>query len=448
MELVAFPEEQIVEFLVNKLDMNQVTIQHLKNPTAVLVQDVYVRMLTELGFHTDSMLQPSLELMNTMDHPEVLKDMIPTLSLQAGLVDLIGSLAGKDSFVDFGIMDLLKPTTKRTARFISVMQNFWLFCNQRHEEADGALKGVEGLVEKRVKLENLIEDYKNNINRRRRKAVEDKATEDALCEEIEGLRADLESWGPRREELDREKAQLDGELGRLHAETEEAEARKRKLQAEIAALQGVFEGAATMEKLDQEIGQLVEDLQYIERNKLKLRNNLEALERTRVEYMAVLELVRQIAREEQKTREIMGKIREQHGKLDSIKMEVDELENDLREERQQAGSRRAEMEKVRLQAERRRRGKEEEVTEGRGAVEAARRQLGEAELASVELAGQTKAATDQVEEERVMMGQEAANIRATYSTLLEAIQKFNDKMNRDFDKIEEAKEAMNTPSAL
>jgi hypothetical protein len=27
MELVAFPEEQIVEFLVNKLDMNQVTIQ-------------------------------------------------------------------------------------------------------------------------------------------------------------------------------------------------------------------------------------------------------------------------------------------------------------------------------------------------------------------------------------------------------------------------------------
>jgi antitoxin component HigA of HigAB toxin-antitoxin module len=301
-QVSAFPDQQIVEFLVNNLD-HQVTIQvrrlvapvahssaqELKNPTAALVQTVYFRMLTVFSF-ADSMLQPSLELMNTLDHPEVLKDMIPTLSLQAGLVDLISSLVGKN---DFGIMDLLRPTAKRTAKFISVLQNFWLFCNQRHQEADQALKEVEGLVEKKIECDNLIENFKNEINRRLRKAVEDEATEDALNKEIEGLRVDLESWGPRREELDREKVQLDGELGRLHAETEKVEARKRKLQAEIAALQGVFEGAATMEKLDQEIGQLVEDLQYLEQNKLKLRNNMEALERTRVEYVAVLELVRQ-----------------------------------------------------------------------------------------------------------------------------------------------------------
>ena len=33
-------------------------------------------------------------------------------------------------------MDLLRPTAKRTQRFVSVLQNFWLFCNQRVAETD------------------------------------------------------------------------------------------------------------------------------------------------------------------------------------------------------------------------------------------------------------------------------------------------------------------------
>ena len=38
------------------------------------------------------------------------------------------------------------------------------------------------------------------------------------------------------------------------------EARRKKLQTEIGTLQGVFEGAATLEKLDRELAQLAEDL--------------------------------------------------------------------------------------------------------------------------------------------------------------------------------------------
>ena len=52
------------------------------------------------------------------------------------------------------------------------------------------------------------------------------------------------------------------------------------------------------------------------------------------------------------------------------------------------------------------------------------------------------------EEERVTMGQEAAVIRGHYATLLESLQKFNEKMNSEFLVLEAAREKMATPSAL
>ena len=46
------------------------------------------------------------------------------------------------------------------------------------------------------------------------KAVEDKAAEECLHEEIEMLKKQLEGFTPRREELDKEKVYLDEELAR------------------------------------------------------------------------------------------------------------------------------------------------------------------------------------------------------------------------------------------
>ena len=48
-------------------------------------------------------------------------------------LSLIQKLVGDTTF---GIMDLLRPTAKRTQRFVSILQNFWLFCNQRVAETD------------------------------------------------------------------------------------------------------------------------------------------------------------------------------------------------------------------------------------------------------------------------------------------------------------------------
>ena len=197
---------------------------------------------------------------------------------------------------------------------------------------------VENQVDEKVRLENRIEDFKTRINQRRSKAVEDRAAEEALVEDIELLKRTLEELTGKREVLDGEKLEVEQKLAGLAANWEEMEMKKNLLRKEIATLQGVFEGAAIMERLDQEIAQLNEDLEGKETRKIEFRNNLEALERSKEEYGAALELIKAISKEGEKMREMVGKLREQAGKMERVKMDMDELESELREAQQQVVS--------------------------------------------------------------------------------------------------------------
>jgi len=434
-----------LDFLKTNLDLHNLTLQDLKTPTAATVQTVYVRFLNEVGFNTESMLMPSMELLDSLDHPEIMKESIPKLNIQAGCSYLLQRLVGDDSF---GIMDLLRPTAKRTQSFFSVFQNFWLFCNQRVSETEKVQEEVESRVKEKVKLESLIEEYKTRINMYRSKAEEDRANEEAIQEEIKILAKQLESFTPKREELEKEKHYLDGEMAKVTAKSEEIASKKCELQTEIDTLQGVFEGAKILEKLDQELTELTDSLEVKERRKMEFRNNLEVLDRTKEEYTAVLELVKQIAKEEEKAREIVGKIREQDGMLDSVKMEIDELEMQLRDIQIQIAEKESEFTKAKMQWTRRKAGKEEEIAEAKKAREEARLQLGEEQLVAVDLANQIRDLGLMEEEEIEQMGQEAAIIRGKYATLLESIEKFNEKINADYIKMDEAVAKMKTPPSL
>ena len=83
-----FPHKEILHFINENLELKQFTmqvktpllcmqnvifvpLQDLKNPTASFVQMVYIRFLQDFGFNTSSMLVPSMELMDSLDHPEV-----------------------------------------------------------------------------------------------------------------------------------------------------------------------------------------------------------------------------------------------------------------------------------------------------------------------------------------------------------------------------------------
>ena len=68
MDISAFKNGQCLFFLLSLA----YPIQDLKNPTASFVQLVYIRFLQDFGFNTGAMLVPSMELMESLDHPEVL----------------------------------------------------------------------------------------------------------------------------------------------------------------------------------------------------------------------------------------------------------------------------------------------------------------------------------------------------------------------------------------
>ena len=75
--------------------------------------------------------------------------------------------------------------------------------------------------------------------------------------------------------------------------------------------------------------------------------------------------------------------------------------------------------------------------------------MGEEQLAAMELSNKMRDINLMCEDEQEEMAREAANIRAHYSTLLEAMEKFNNKLNEDFSKIGEARDKLNQgPPAL
>ena len=173
-----FPFDVILKFLndCNWENCPAITLQDFKQPTAPLVQKLYFNFLQEFGF-SDSLLMIPFEVLENLEYPDIYKDMVPIMSLQAACVHLFNKLTGNS---DFGIMDLLNPTPKRTQKFLSVMQNFWLFCNNHYPHVERIQGEVDRLVRSRVECETKIEEYKNKINHSKSKAVEEKAEEDDL----------------------------------------------------------------------------------------------------------------------------------------------------------------------------------------------------------------------------------------------------------------------------
>eukprot|EP00092_Neocalanus_flemingeri_P039043 GFUD01042502.1.p1 GENE.GFUD01042502.1~~GFUD01042502.1.p1 ORF type:complete len:450 (+),score=180.21 GFUD01042502.1:281-1630(+) len=442
-----FPFDVILKFLQEQgwENCSGLTLQDLRQPTAPLAQKLYFNFLQEFGF-SDSLLMIPFEVLEDLESPDIYKDMIPIMSLQAACVHLFTKLTGDSGF---GIMDLINPTAKRTQRFISVMQNFWLFCNNQWAHVEQIQGEVDRLVRSRVEYEAKIEEYKNKINQCKSKAVEEKAEEDSLMEEIDQLKEELKQMFPKQKELNEMRSNLKTELESLATKKTGLLEELRKVEAERDNLQGVFEGAAVLQKLDVELIEIREELGLKEKRKLEFRNHLELLDRCKEDYSAVLELVQQIAQEQQKTRDLVGKIREHHTVMESTKLEKEEAESVIRELENQFKERSAVLAKMRGQWARRKKGKEEEIQQGGSELEEAKLQLGEEQLAAMDLSNKIRDLNLMCEDEQEEMARLAGNTRAHYSMVLEAMEKFNNKLNEDFAKIGEAKNKLNQgPPAL
>jgi len=429
----AFPLDLIQQFVnENGFLEPPVTLQDLKQPTAQLVQRLYFSFIQEFGF-SESLLMIPFDILGEIESHEIYKEMISILSLQAACQHLFSKLIGEGSF---GVMDLVNPNPKKTQKFVSILQNFWLFCNSQYPHVEKIKGEVDKLVRDRADCEAKIEDYIKKINQSKSKAVEEKAEEEMLERDIDVLKEELGKLVPRQSELNEDKLEVKNELESQRNAIAALNDDLKKKETERDNLQGMFEGAATLQKLESELQDIRDSSEVMEKRKVDFKNQLELLSRLKEEYSSILEMVQQIAQEQQKARDVLAKIRDKQTTMETTKLEREEFESVYRELESQIIEKNDVFSKMKIQWSRRKKGKEEDLLVGSTELKDAKALVGEEQLVGIELMNSLRQVEELCDEEQAESVKEAACVRAQYSRLLEAIEKFNVKLNEDFKKIE------------
>merc|ERR1719296_711082 len=390
----------------------------------------------EFGFG-ESLLHIPFDALDDMEHQEVYREFIPTLNLLAA----INHLLIKFGCPGFGIQDLISPTAKRFQKYVSVIQNFWSFCNQQVDNVDTVQSKVKDMVAQRKQLEKNIDDFKIKINEAKVKALEDKQEEEEYRKKVETLNDIInKELMPRRQELYDRVTDIKNELATLTAQVIAIKEKVAKTESEKERLQGRLDGAAVIKQLTAELRDLEEEMSGKEKRKREYRRSLEVLDRVKRDFTAFNELVQQIAQEHQKTKDLTVKIRDQLSKREGVKLQNDDYQAIIREHDNQIGELTQQLGKIKLQWGRKRQGKGEEVENLTQAMEVSKKKLGDKEVAGLDLHNRIQSTELELAEIEPLMQNQGMQAKADYARLLESIEKFNNKLMQDFAKFNEANE--------
>jgi len=432
-----FKLDDILDFLLdhNIDQLGKITLNELKNPTMEMVQKIYVFYLMEFGF-SESLLLIPFDALDDIEHQEVYREFIPTLNLLAA----INHIFSKFGCIGFGIQDLISPTAKRTQKYISVIQNFWSFCNQQVDNVDAIQNKVKGMVDQRKQLEKNIDDFKVKINEAKVKALQDKQEEEEYQKKMTSLEDIINNdLMPRRQELLDRVNTIKNELASVTTRVSDIKEKVSKMETEKERLQGRLEGAQVIQQLTAELRDLEEEMSAKEKRKREFRRSLEVLDRVKRDFTAFHELAQQVAQEHQKTKDLSLKIRDQLSKREGVKLQNDDYQAMIREHDQQISELTQQMGKIKLQWGRKKQMKGEEVESLTQEVEVSKKKMGEEEMAGLDLLNRIHSTELELSEIETLMQNQGLQVKANYSKLLESIEKFNDRLNQDFAKLDEAK---------
>merc|ERR1712096_396320 len=175
---------------------------------------------------------------------------------------------------------------------------------------------------------------------------------------------------------------------------------------------------------------------------LEFKKKIEMLAMAKEEYSTVLELVQQIAQEKKKTKDLQVKIKELNSSMETLNFKKEEADAMLRELQSQVKEKSDMLARLKNQWMRKKRGKEEEIEEFKTGLEEARQQVGEEQLAAVELSSKIRDVQLMEEEIKDEIKRKAQHVRAEYSKLLEAIEIFNENITEDYKKITAANQKL------
>ena len=210
----------------------------------------------------------------------------------------------------FSLNDLLNPTPKRTQRFLSVLQNFWTFCNSINDKVMEVQDHIDGLLNDKKKEESTLDDYRNRINQVKSKAVEEAETVKILEMENEDLKKKSQELLAEKEELHGLNSKLKEKLEEATKKSLEIDAQVKALETERDNLQGAVDGAAAIKKLEDELQKSKEERECREKLRMETAEKMTAVERSAIVLNSILEVVQQYSAEKTEIMNFESKIKE------------------------------------------------------------------------------------------------------------------------------------------
>ena len=204
----------------------------------------------------------------------------------------------------------MNPDPKRTQKFLSVLINFWMFCNSLFPKVEEAEKDVDEIIGMKKNMISDIEKYSNKINQMKSRAVEEKELARSVEAESEELRARVEQLKETGEQLSARNTKIKSEIEEARKKTSDLEAEHKGLETERDNLQGIVDGAAAIQRLDDELVKMREELSNKETQKVQFSERISAMERNATDLNSMFEVVKQYSNEQAELKNLKVKIQE------------------------------------------------------------------------------------------------------------------------------------------
>ena len=204
----------------------------------------------------------------------------------------------------------MNPDPKRTQKFLSVLINFWYFCNSVFPKVEEAEKDVDEIIGMKKNMISDIEKYRNKINQMKSRAVEEKELARSVEAESEELRARVEQLKETGEQLSARNTKIKSEIEEARKKTSDLEAEHKGLETERDNLQGIVDGAAAIQRLDDELVKMREELSNKETQKVQFSERISAMERNATDLNSMFEVVKQYSNEQAELKNLKVKIQE------------------------------------------------------------------------------------------------------------------------------------------
>jgi len=382
---------------------------------------VYYNFLLEFGFSRDLLMTDvaRFDILQDLDHPEIYKDLIPRLTLQAGVSWLLKSLSCELSF-DF--KDLARPDPKRTLVFFSYLQNFWVFMTTNKDNEEEIERDVENLAQKKLYLQKTIAKHKAELSRIKEQEVLERAEADVYHEKIQQVDAAIEERSVAIQQLKDQIGRLSPGVVQLQELYDAALQREAEIEKEICSIN-------VMQQLDSELQVEQTGLQSLQLEKIALKKSLENIQTSLNTYQNILALA-ETHKEELDRVNVKGRMQVVQGEEKELMRQEEEDERNIQEAEALISNLKTTISTLQLKWSRRREGKENETRELEKKVEASSQSCSQSKLEAINRARELDNGIADVSHQ---LREAEKLLRSQYARLLGSMEKFNETLRAEFD---------------